>query len=131
MLNMEKKTTIIASVVVCLIGPALLVFYILWISYLERNYLSYSNHGSLHEDLGNIDYDAPYEDTDPSLVWMMRSREYVEATKEAKVNMRRTWAKDYTDRHIGRFVRLMTFLPFMVFPVLSLFMLLFSLAGCD
>lgn len=131
MFNMKKKTTIVAGVVVCLIGPALLVLYIFWISYLERNYLSYSNHGRLHEDLGDIDYDNPYEDTDPSLVWMMRSREYVEATKEVKVNMRRDWAKDYTDRQIGRFVRLIIFLPFVVFPVFSLVMFLMSLAGCD
>ena len=99
-------------IIVFLIGVALELAYLLSLHRLEKNFYLY----------GDPDAESAYDGTtknDPALVWMMRSKEYRRANEDVKHNMRHDWAEEYTDRHIGRFVRIvgigtLIFIPIMV-----------------
>lgn len=92
------------GLIVFCIGLALGVWYPTWLGHLEKNYLHYCQGGEVFKE---IDYD--YYTTDDNLIWMMRSVEYRKAPDYMKKNMLRSWAEEYTDRHIGRFLRIIIF----------------------
>lgn len=92
-----------------IVGITLLVVDIAYRSYLTKQWARYANWGEVNERLDDINWENPHEQTDSYLVWMLRSKEYKSANENAKHNMRTTWADDYRDRYIGRFVRLCFF----------------------
>ena len=98
-------------IIVFLIGVVLELAYLLSLHRLEKHIYWYDA----------PDGESAYEGTtktDPALVWMMRSKEYHRANENAKHNMRRDWAVEYTDRHIGRFVRIVGIGALIFIPII-------------
>ena len=98
-------------IIVFLIGVVLESAYLLSLHQLEKHIYWYDAPG------GESAYEGT-DKTDPALVWMMRSKEYHRANENAKRNMRHDWAVEYTDRHIGRFVRIAVLCLLLAIPIM-------------
>ena len=99
-----------------LVGLLMFVCYYFWISNLVEDD-GYANYNKIGEHLSDINWESPHEKTDANLVWMMRSREYRNGTKDEKHCMRVSWAKEYADRKIGEAARVLIGWGLFVIPI--------------
>lgn len=94
------------------LGIVLFVSDILYKIHLTNNWEGYANWGEVNE---HLDYWNPPGETDPYLIWMLRSKEYRQNNENGKHNMRMSWAEEYRDRRIGRWSRIVVIYLLMFF----------------